>query len=190
MPEHVAPPNRRHHQWAWVALHPPATVTVTVTVTGQGRCWSLLIRRTPRTGELACYRCYSPEPTTLGRLVAVAGRRWAIEESFQAAKSLAGLDEHQVRGQAPWRRWSLLAMCAHALLTVITATERAGGPAPRGLIALTCAKVRRLITAATRTAINPEAVLAWSRWRRRAQHRAQHRARVSHYPARGQQAPA
>ena len=54
-----------------------------------GGAWSLLIRRTPRTGELAYYCCYSPEPMSLTRLVAVARRRWAIEESFQAAKGLA-----------------------------------------------------------------------------------------------------
>jgi hypothetical protein len=29
--------------------------------------------------------------------VAVAGQRWRIEESFQAAKGLVGLDQHQVR---------------------------------------------------------------------------------------------
>jgi SRSO17 transposase len=48
------------------------------------------------------------------QLVAVAGRRWTIEESFQGGKGLAGLDEHQVRRWLPWRRWTLLAMLAHA----------------------------------------------------------------------------
>jgi hypothetical protein len=33
----------------------------------------------------------------LTTLVAVTGRRWTIEESFQAGKGLTGLDEHQVR---------------------------------------------------------------------------------------------
>lgn len=145
---------QRYHQWAWVALALPAGAE------HPGGAWSLLIRRTARTGELAYYRCYAPEPTTLTRLVRVAGRRWAIEESFQGAKGLAGLDEHQVRGWTPWRRWSLLAMCAHALLAVITATERAGGPPPAGLIAMTCAEVRRLITAAAATTVDPEAILA------------------------------
>ena len=170
---------QRYHQWAWVALAPPAGA-------GRSGCWSLLIRRTPRTGELAYYRCYSPEPTTLTRLIRVAGRRWAIEESFQAAKGLAGLDEHQVRGWIPWRRWSLLAMCAHALLAIITAVARSTGPPPRGLIAMTCAEVRRLLILALSPPIDVAAALAWSCWRRRAQHRA----RASHYAARGQRAPA
>ena len=168
---------QRYHQWAWVALEPRQDTA--------GGAWSLLIRRTARTGELAYYRCYSPEPTTLSRLVAVAGRRWAIEESFQAAKGLAGLDEHQVRGWTPWRRWSLLAMCAHALLAIITAVERATGAPPRAMIAMTCAEVRRLLTLALSPPIDIATALAWSRWRRTAQHRA----RASHYAARGQRPP-
>ena len=70
-------------------------------------------------------------------MVRVAGRRWTIEESFQAGKGLAGLDEHQVRRWTSWRRWTLLAMIAHALLAVIAAHERTHQPAPDGLIALT-----------------------------------------------------
>ena len=38
--------------------------------------------------------------------------RWTIEESFQAGKGLAGLDEHQVRRWTSWRRWTLFAMLA------------------------------------------------------------------------------
>ena len=33
------------------------------------------------TGELAFYRCYSPEPGLLRELVGRAGRRWTVEES-------------------------------------------------------------------------------------------------------------
>jgi len=157
---------QRYYNWAWVGL------------TGQsGHHW-LLIRRHPRRGELAFYRCYSPTPVRLGELVHVAGRRWTIEESFQAGKGLAGLDEHQLRRWLAWRRWTLLAMLAHALLAVIAATERAQQPPPGELIALTCNEIRhlfiRLITEPTRQLTNP---LNWSRWRRRHQHRA----RVSHY---------
>jgi hypothetical protein len=102
----------------------------------------LLIRRHPRHGELAFYRCYWPTLVRLGELVRVAGRRWTIEESFQAAKGLAGLDEHQVRRWLAWRCWTLLAMLAHALLAVIAATERAHHPPQPGLIALTCNEIR------------------------------------------------
>lgn len=91
-----------------------------ITLTAQaGHHW-LLIRRHPRHGELAFYRCYSPTLVALGALVRVAGRRWTIEESFQAGKGLAGLDEHQVHRWLAWRRWTLLA--------IIAATERAEHP--------------------------------------------------------------
>jgi hypothetical protein len=46
-------------------------------------CWWLLVRRSRRTGELAFYRCYSPTPVRLSQLVAVAGRRWTVEESVR-----------------------------------------------------------------------------------------------------------
>jgi SRSO17 transposase len=157
---------QRYYDWAWITL------------TGQsGHHW-LLLRRHPRRGELALYRCYCPTLVRLGELVRVAGCRWTIEESFQAGKGLAGLDEHQLRRWLPWRRWTLLAMLAHALLAVIAATERAQHPPPAGLIALTCNEIRhlftRLITETTRRRTDPQ---AWSHWRRRHQHQA----RASHY---------
>ena len=42
------------------------------------RAAAVMVRRTARTartGELAYYRCYAPEPTTITRLIRVAGRR-------------------------------------------------------------------------------------------------------------------
>jgi SRSO17 transposase len=42
----------------------------------------------------------------------VAGQRWRIEESFEAAKELTGLDQHQVRRWTSWHRWTTLAMLA------------------------------------------------------------------------------
>jgi SRSO17 transposase len=142
--------------------------------------WSLLIRRNPDTGELAFYRCYTPDVVPLRKLVAVAGRRWAIEEAFQAGKGLAGLDEHQVRGWTSWRRWTLLAMIAHTLLAVLAVHA---DPVPAGgLIALTCNEIRRLFTVLI---IEPTRILtcplAWSQWRRRHQYRA----KISHYQRRG-----
>ena len=162
---------QRFYDWALITLVPP------VEPAGTG-CWWLLIRRHLRSGELAFYRCYSPNLIPLGELVRVAGRRWTIEESFQASKGLAGLDEHQVRCWTSWRRWTLLAMLAHALLVVLAATERTQTPTQAGLIALTCNEIRRLfttlLTEPARTAACPH---AWSNWRRCHQHRA----RTSHY---------
>ena len=159
----------RNYDWAWI------TLTAEGTDTG---CWWLLVRRHRRTGELAFYRCFSPQIVPLRELVRVAGRRWTIEESFQAGKGLAGLDEHQVRRWTSWRRWTLLAMIAHALLVVIAANEHTDRPAPVGMIKLTCSEIRRLLTvlvAMPRRA--PACPRAWSNWRRHHQHHAQ----TSHY---------
>ena len=91
----------------------------------------LLIRRNDTTGELAYLRCYSPRPVPLRTLVRVAGQRWRIEESFQAAKGLAGLDQHQVRRWTSWHRWTTLAMLAHAFLAVATADRTRHPPRTR-----------------------------------------------------------
>jgi hypothetical protein len=53
-----------------------------------------MVRRRRATGELASYRCYTPGPVPLARLVKVAGRRWRIEEAIQTGEGLAGLDQH------------------------------------------------------------------------------------------------
>ena len=89
----------------------------------------------------------APRPVTLHALVAVAGQRWRIEESFQAAKGLTGLDQHQVRRWTSWHRWTTLAMLAHAFLAVATAIERSTTPTPAGLIPLTVNEFRRLFDA-------------------------------------------
>ncbi len=61
---------------------------------GGTACWW---RRNDATGELAYHRCYTPRPVPLETLICVAGQRWRIEESLQAAETLVGLDQHQVR---------------------------------------------------------------------------------------------
>ena len=173
---------QRYHDWALITLVAPAGSPPTAT---DNQCWWLLVRRHRHTGELAFYRCYSPEPAPLRELVRVAGRRWTVEESFQAGKDLAGLDEHQVRSWTSWRRWTLFAMLAHALLAVIAANEHTARPAPAGLIALTCNEIRRLLTVLV---IEPGRVLgcpeAWSAWRRRHQHRARTSAVLGYRPTR------
>jgi SRSO17 transposase len=166
----------RLYSWAWFRL-----LAEDDTDTGVHH---LLIRRNDTTGELAYLRCYSPKPVPLRTLVAVAGQRWRIEESFQAAKGLVGLDQHQVRRWKSWYRWTTLAMLAHAFLAVATATERDTQPTPTGLITLTVNEFRRLFDALLLvTHLGLESLLAWSRWRRRHQYRA----RLSHYKRREHQ---
>lgn len=106
-------------------------------------------------------------------LVRVAGRRWTVEEAFQAGKGLAGLDHHQVRCWRSWYRWAALAMLAHAFLVVAALAERTQRPAGPGLVPLTCKEVQHLFAALV---IQPAAETAhrlhWSLWRRRHQARA------------------
>jgi SRSO17 transposase len=166
----------RLYSWAWFRLLPEDDTNAGV--------HHLLIRRNDATGEHAYLRCYSPKPVPLRTLVAVAGQRWRIEESFQAAKGLTGIDQHQVRRWRSWHRWTTLAMLAHAFLAVTTAIERETQPTPSGLITLTVNEFRRLFDAlllVTNHTIT--SLLAWSRWRRRHQYRA----RQSHYRRREQQ---
>ena len=111
-------------------------------------------------------------------LVRVAGRRWAVEETFQSGKGLAGLDEHQVRRWTSWHRWVTLAMIAHAFLAVTTASERLHHPEPDDLNPLTCNEVQHLFaTLIARPVHETTHRIRWSHWRRR--HQA--RARRSHY---------
>lgn len=142
---------QRFYDWALITLTPPDNAAnadrdvdrdVDRGVERDTACWWLLVRRHRDTDELAFYRCYSPHMVPLRELVRVAGRRWTVEESFQAGKGLAGLDEHQVRRWTSWRRWTLLAMTAHALLAVIAANEHTDHPTPAGQIALTCNEIR------------------------------------------------
>ena len=162
----------RYYDWAWISTGHAAAPA------GHR---SLLIRRNNTTGELACYRCYAPTPVSLATLVRVAGRRWTVEETFQAGKGLAGLDQHQVRRWNSWHRWTTLAMLASAFLAVLAAAERARQPPPDGMIPLTSSEIHHLLNVLPgqppRTSRHS---LHWSAWRRRHQHRA----RISHYQKR------
>ncbi len=96
----------RLHDWAWIETTDPATGTEQGQETRQtGKDW-LLIRRHPRTGDLAFYRAHTPAPVTLKTPVTVAGSRWRIEDCFAGTKELAALDQHQVRTWTSWHRWS------------------------------------------------------------------------------------
>jgi SRSO17 transposase len=166
----------REHDWAWIAIIPPAGEA--------GGHHSLLVRRRISDGELAFYRCWSPQPIPLRVLVRVAGTRWNVETCFQTGKRI-GLDEPQVRRCDSWYRHVTLVMLAHAILTVIVARERDhhshnGDPT---LIPLTFNEIRQLFVRLITTSVHTiEHCLHWSTWRRRYQARA----KTSHYHRRGQ----
>lgn len=111
----------RLYDWARIPIRP---------LSEPGRYW-LLVRRRLSDGELAHYLCFCPPEASLADLVGVAGRRWAIEESFETAKGEVGLDQYQVRRYDAWYRHITLACWAHAFLTVTRAAtggEKGGSP--------------------------------------------------------------
>jgi SRSO17 transposase len=91
----------------------------------------LLIRRKlARPEAFSFYLTLAPEAAGLSDLVRVAGTRWTIEASFEAAKGEVGLDQYEVRSWTGWHRHITLAMLAHAYLAVLRCA--AGGEKRRG----------------------------------------------------------
>jgi len=79
----------------------------------------LLIRRNIADGDLAFFSTWCPIGTSMEKLVAVEGHRWAIEDSFEAAKNELGLDHNETRSWHGWHRHVSLVMLAFAMMTVI-----------------------------------------------------------------------
>jgi hypothetical protein len=101
----------------------------------------------------------------LPTLIAVAGRRWPIEEDFQGAKDAFGLDHSQVRTYPALLRHFLPAIAALAVATVTTAhagttattslaptptSPNQDPPTDPGLLPLTVAELKRLVNLLTR----------------------------------------
>jgi len=95
----------------------------------------LLIRRGLADGECAYFTTWCPVGTTIETLVAVEGRRWAIEDAFETAKTELGLDHNETRSWHGWHRHVSLVMLAFAMLAAIR--HRANASPPKTLINLT-----------------------------------------------------
>jgi SRSO17 transposase len=168
-----AGPGVKGPRWYDRALIEAADPAVTE---GDGPHW-LLIRRRISDGEYAFSRAHAPRPVPLAQLVRVAGSRWKVEDGFAGGKELAALDEHQVRSWTSWHRWTILALLAHAFLSVLAAARPGGDPHDDLLIPLTRNEICKLFTGLSRKLAAPAMQLHWSRWRRR--HQAT--ARACHY---------
>jgi SRSO17 transposase len=107
----------RDYDWAWAATASP-------------RHWVLLRRSRSDPSDLAFFYCHAPagRPVCLPVLIAVAGKRWPVEECHQQAKGQTGLDGHQVRLWHSFHRHTVLSMCALAVLAA--AAARPAPPAP------------------------------------------------------------
>ncbi len=100
----------RLYDWAWMQLPYETAAGM--------RSWLLVRRSLSEPTELAYFRVFGPAGTSVEEMVRVAGRRWAIEESFEAAKETVGLDQYEVRKWTAWYRHITLALLAHAYLEV------------------------------------------------------------------------
>jgi len=114
----------RLYDWALIPLW-------RLQLTDEKRAWShaLLIRRsTEDPDEKAYYVVFAPrEEVSLESVVPVAGTRWRIEEGFEQAKNVCGLDEYEVRKFEAWHRHITLSLLAHAFLATVAAKEQKKG---------------------------------------------------------------
>jgi SRSO17 transposase len=85
--------------------------------------WLLARRSLSDPSEIAYYRAHGSSDTTLAELVRVVGRRWTIEECFEQAKGLVGMDQYEVRKWVAWYRHVTLALLAHAYLEVMRSRD-------------------------------------------------------------------
>jgi SRSO17 transposase len=162
----------RHYDWAMLE------VTSDDTPAGAAGGHSvLLIRRHRYTGKLSYYRCWTPGPVPLPKLIAVAVARWRIEEDHQLAKQSTGLDAGQVIRWRSWHRWTAICLLAYIYLAIAVALQRqheASSDPDAGLIPVTIPELLRLL----RDTVIPSPQrdrahrLHWSTWRRRHQYRA------------------
>jgi SRSO17 transposase len=103
----------RWYDWRWLPLAEPQEPG--------WRRWLLVRRSLSVPTELTAYMVFAPQATTLAEVVQVAGTRWTIESSFEAAKGEVGLDDYEVRSWTGWYRHITLAIWAYALLVIVRA---------------------------------------------------------------------
>jgi SRSO17 transposase len=120
----------RLYDWACVELPESGTYREGVRA---GR-WLLMRRSIAEAEKIAYYLCYGPAQTTVEELIGIAGRRWVIEDCFEAAKGEVGLDEYEVRKWDGWYRHVTLCLLAHAYLAVVrSVAEDEEGAAKGGI---------------------------------------------------------
>jgi len=79
----------------------------------------LLIRRSLTDRDLAFFTTWCPAGTRIETLVAVEGRRWAIEDAFETAKTELGLSHNETRSWHGWHRHVSLVMLAFAMMAAV-----------------------------------------------------------------------
>jgi SRSO17 transposase len=118
----------RLYDWACVSL-PESEAYCAGSPAGR---WLLMRRSIAEPEEIAYYLCYGPAQTNAHELIRIAGRRWVIEDCFEAAKGEVGLDEYEVRKWDGWHRHITLCLLAHAYLAVVRSVAEDEEDAAKG----------------------------------------------------------
>lgn len=118
----------RLYEWACVTL-PESGVYCEGVRAGR---WLLMRRSIAQPEEIAYYLCYGPAQTSVNELIRIAGRRWVIEDCFEAAKGEVGLDDYEVRKWDGWQRHVTLCLLAHAYLAVVRSVAEDEEDAQKG----------------------------------------------------------
>jgi SRSO17 transposase len=120
----------RLYDWAYLAL---ADLDAEEVGCPEPGTWTrgLLVRRSLSDASLAYFTTWCPIGTPLDVLVGVEGRRWAIEDAFETAKTELGLEHNETRSWHGWHRHVSLVMLAFALLAVIRHRANATLPPPK-----------------------------------------------------------
>ncbi len=118
----------RLYDWAYLELADLDVAEFNKALSGT---WTrgLLIRRSLADGKLAFFTTWCPAGTAAAKLVQVEGCRWAIEDSFETAKTELGLDHNETRSWHGWHRHISLVMLAFAMMASIR--HHANQPAPQ-----------------------------------------------------------
>ncbi len=124
----------RLHDWAYLELAPLPANALDPALDESLWTRGLLVRRSLADGSLAYFTTWCPAGTPIERLVAVEGRRWAIEDAFETAKTELGLAHNETRSWHGWHRHVSLVMLAFAMLTAVRHQANGSPPKP-GLIA-------------------------------------------------------
>ena len=118
----------RLYEWAYLELAEAAADVADTPASATVWTAALLVRRRLGDGELAYFLTRCPQGTPLAVLVAVEGRRWAIEDAFETAKTELGLAHNETRSWHGWHRHVSLVMLAFAMLMVIRHKAEALAP--------------------------------------------------------------
>src|SRR5437868_3673915 len=100
--------------------------------------WFLVRRSIADPADLAYFVVFAPAGSRLLDLARAAGRRWLVEECFEAAKQEVGLADYEVRSWRGWHRHVTLAMLALAPLAGLRARLNRIKGAPEPLASSSC----------------------------------------------------